>query len=302
MHSLLCLQQTGSSPSSPSSPRSPRSNGQAEAVIKTVKELLTHTKCSGQDQYLALLAYCSMPINTHLHSPAEMLFQWVLCTTVPQWIMHTNPHANAECDHINQHAAQSTEYHNQWGCHKNPPFFASQNISVHNDARNLWLPTTIICKANNGSYLVQVIGDGQYRHAHYHIWECHLDAVKPGTSNIGNVAPAASTTAHATQAVGLPTAVAPTTQTPAAPAATMWTPCKALPAVCHHDKHRCHPLEPPESDWHSPCSPMLINLKQEATIQASWRNIDPDCPLQINLMTSWPRMPLEQLLKCCTHN
>ena len=58
---------------------------------------------------------------------------------------------------------------------------------------NLWLSATIIHKANNGSYLVQAIGGGQYRCAHYHIWESHLNAVKPDTSNIGDVAPAVST-------------------------------------------------------------------------------------------------------------
>ena len=30
-------------------PRNPRSNGQAEAAMKTVKGLLIHAKCSGQD-------------------------------------------------------------------------------------------------------------------------------------------------------------------------------------------------------------------------------------------------------------
>ena len=58
-----------------SSPRNPRSNGQAEAAMKTVKGLLTHAKCSGQDPHLALLAYCSMLIYAHLQSPAEMLYQ-----------------------------------------------------------------------------------------------------------------------------------------------------------------------------------------------------------------------------------
>ena len=154
-----------------SSPRNHRSNGQAEAAMKTVKGLLTHAKCSGQDPYLALLAHCSTPIDAYFHSPAEMLYLWVLCTTVPQWIRHTNPHANAEHDHLNQCATQSTEYHNQWSCHKKPPFFAGQTISVLNDTRNLWLPATIICKANNGSFLVQVIGSGQYRCAHDHIWD-----------------------------------------------------------------------------------------------------------------------------------
>ena len=64
-----------------SSPRNPRSSGQAEAAMKTVKGLLTHAKCSGQDPYLALLAYHSTLIDAHLHSPAEMLYH---CATTDQ--------------------------------------------------------------------------------------------------------------------------------------------------------------------------------------------------------------------------
>ena len=65
----------------------PRSNGQAEAAIKIVKGLLTHAKCSGQDPYLALLAYHSMPINAYLHSPGEMLIQQV-SNVIPASAMH----------------------------------------------------------------------------------------------------------------------------------------------------------------------------------------------------------------------
>ena len=57
-----------------SSPRNPRSNGQAEATVKVTKGLLTHAKYSGQDPYLALLAYRSTPIDANLHPPAEMLY------------------------------------------------------------------------------------------------------------------------------------------------------------------------------------------------------------------------------------
>ena len=74
-----------------SSSMNPRSNGQAEAAIKTINSLLTNAKCSGQDPCLALLAYCTMPIDSHLHFPLEMLYQWVLHTTVPQQIRNTNP-------------------------------------------------------------------------------------------------------------------------------------------------------------------------------------------------------------------
>ena len=194
-----------------------------------------------------------MPIDAHLHSPAELLYQWVLCTTVPQQIRHTDPNAEAECECLNQCAAQSAEYHDQWGCCKKHPFFAGQTVSVINDTRILWLPATIIHKANYGSYVVQVIGGGLYRCALDHIWEHHPDAVKPDTSNIGDAAPAASTSALATQAVRLPTAVAPATPTPAAPAATLQTPCKAPPLVCLPQwKQTPSPWTPPSQSGKTP--------------------------------------------------
>ena len=58
-----------------SSSENPKSNGQTESAMKTVKGLLIHAKCSVQDQYLALLVYCSMPVDVHLCSAVEMLYQ-----------------------------------------------------------------------------------------------------------------------------------------------------------------------------------------------------------------------------------
>ena len=51
---------------STSLPRNARSNGQSESAVKIIKGLLTHAKCSGQDPYLALLAYRSTPVDSHL--------------------------------------------------------------------------------------------------------------------------------------------------------------------------------------------------------------------------------------------
>ena len=68
------------------------------------QSLLTHAKCSGQDPYLALLAYRSTPVDSHLRSPAEMLYQHALCTTVPQRIRHKDPYAAAERERLEEHA------------------------------------------------------------------------------------------------------------------------------------------------------------------------------------------------------
>ena len=130
-----------------SSPRNPRSNGQAEADVKVAKGLLTHAQYSGQDPYLALLAYRNTPINSHLHSPAEMLYQRVIRTTVPQRIRHKDPQAAADQDDPSDHAIQSAAYH---GCHCKPKslLFTGQTVSVLNDAKTLWLPATVICQAH----------------------------------------------------------------------------------------------------------------------------------------------------------
>ena len=212
-----------------SSPRNPRSNGQAEAAVKTVKGLLTRAKYSGQDPYLALLAYRSTPIDAHLRSPAEMLYQRTLRTTVPQRMRHTDPHAEAEREHLDHRAHQSAAHHDRRGCRQKPPLFAGQTVSVLNDARTLWLPATIVRAADHGSYIIQVIGGGQYRRARDHIRERHPDAARP-VSATHNVAPATLMQPAIPAAQPTPT-VAPATPRRAAPAATPQTPCKAPPAA-----------------------------------------------------------------------
>ena len=155
-----------------SSPRNPRSNGQAESAVKIVKGLLIRAKYSGQDPHLALLAYRSTPVDAHLRSPAEMLYQRTIRTTVPQRIRNQDPRADLDRNRLNDRAAQSASYHDKHSRTK-APFYAGQTVSVLNDARTLWLPATIIRQAEHGSYLVEVVGGGKYRRARDHIRERH---------------------------------------------------------------------------------------------------------------------------------
>ena len=140
-----------------SSPRNPRSNGQAESAIKIVKGLLTRAKFSGQDPYLALLAY-------------RMLYQRAIRTTVPQRIRNKDPQAESDRERLDNRAAQSASYHDHHSQTKSP-FYAGQTVSVLNDAKTLWLPATVIRQAAHGSYLVEVVGGGRYRRARDHICE-----------------------------------------------------------------------------------------------------------------------------------
>ena len=92
-----------------------------------------------------------------------MLYQHALCTTVPQRIRHKDPYAAAECERLEEHATQSAANHDCTGCHRKAPIYAGLSVSVINNDRTLWLPATVVCAADHGSYIVRVIGGGKYR-------------------------------------------------------------------------------------------------------------------------------------------
>ena len=62
-----------------SSPYFPQSNGEAERAVKIIKEMLK----KNDDPYLAILAYRTTPIQGGQYSPAELLMNRMLRTTLP---------------------------------------------------------------------------------------------------------------------------------------------------------------------------------------------------------------------------
>ena len=80
-----------------SSPHHLASNGFAESMVKIVKTALTKAKYSGSDLQLVLLALCSTPVDAHLPSPAQILFQYKLKTRLP-----TQPGNNEPCTEEHQ--------------------------------------------------------------------------------------------------------------------------------------------------------------------------------------------------------
>ena len=68
-------------------------NGFAEACVESMKHALQCAKYSGADLQLAFLALQATPIDVKLLSPAELLYQCQIRTTIPARIYNTVPAA-----------------------------------------------------------------------------------------------------------------------------------------------------------------------------------------------------------------
>ena len=78
----------------------PQSNGFAKACMKSVKHALQWAKYSSADPHLAILALRATPIDTKLPSPAGLLYQHQLRTTIQAKICNSDPAASQVYEQI----------------------------------------------------------------------------------------------------------------------------------------------------------------------------------------------------------
>jgi len=153
-----------------SSPGFPQSNGFAEALVKIVKGTLQRAKQSGIDPYMALLDTRATPIDAKLDSPAELLYQRRLRTTIPGKFKNTNPKAQEIQDHQEEKVNKMVQNHNK---HSRPlaPLFVGQNIAWLDRRRELWLPGTVIKCLEHEDYLIKTPTGAIYRKTRQHLKE-----------------------------------------------------------------------------------------------------------------------------------
>ena len=87
-----------------SNPNYLQSNGFAQACVKLVKHALQHAKYSSADPQLTLLVLQGTPIDAKFPSPAELLYQCQLRTTITVKICNTDPAAVQGCKWIDTHS------------------------------------------------------------------------------------------------------------------------------------------------------------------------------------------------------
>ena len=83
-----------------SSPPCPASNGFAESMVKIIMTAFTKAMYSGKDPQLALLALHSTPVDSHLQSPVQLLYQGKLKMRLPTQPYNTDLCANEHHEHL----------------------------------------------------------------------------------------------------------------------------------------------------------------------------------------------------------
>ena len=221
----------------------PQSNGFAKACIKSIKHALQQAKYSGANPHLALLALRTIPIDTKLPSPAELLYQCWLRTTIPAMICNSDPsaiHVHEQIDTCSKAAKIQADK-----CSKTlTPLYAGQPVAMYDTLWNIWVPATVICILPWSSYQVHTSNGSTYHHTWRHLHECSVKAVDTVPS--GTTATLQALTRHHLLAVqpALPQPAEHMQPTPAAPAtpATQMSQAPAVPAIPAVQKNALAPM------------------------------------------------------------
>ena len=232
-----------------SSPHYPQSNGFAESCVKSVKLALQCAKYSGVYPQLILLALWATPIKAKLSSPAELLYQCQLRTTIPAKIHNTDPAALQVCEQIATHS-DTFRWQTDKHCKSLAPLYAGQLVAMYDTLCKIWVPTTVVHVLPKDSYQVCTSDGNVYHCIRWHLCEHSVkpaDTV-PDTTITTPQAPARPHVSVPQPALTKP--AQPAQPTPIAPA-TPETPQLFPPHQLSQRSPLCLQL------WHSvaPCSP-----------------------------------------------
>ena len=125
-----------------------------------------------------------MPIDSKLPSPAELLYQCRLRTTILAKIHNSDPSAMQVCEQIDTCSEAVKSQADK--CSKTlAPMYAGQPIATYDTLRKIWVPATVICVLPWSSYLVCTSNGSTYHCTRRHLRECSVkatDTVPSGTT------------------------------------------------------------------------------------------------------------------------
>ena len=115
-----------------------------------------------------------MPINTKLPSPAELLYQCKLKTTILAKICNNDLSYTQVHEQIDTCSEATKSQANK--CSKTlVPLYAGQPVAMYDTLRKIWIPATVYTCPN--SYQVCTSNGSTYHHMWSHLHECSVKAV-----------------------------------------------------------------------------------------------------------------------------
>ena len=147
--------------------------------VQTIKKLFAKCDEDNTNCYLALQELWATPINTNQQSPAELLFNRQLKTTLPAII---RPPHNSEAVTASLKARQDYSRYNAHSKEK-PDLLPTQPIWVQDAISKRWNPSVVKAQAETPhSYIIQT-PQGKYRRNCSHLKEAPIPTTVPEPVN-----------------------------------------------------------------------------------------------------------------------
>ena len=141
-------------------------------------------KYSSANPHLALLALQATPINTKLPSPAVLLYQCQLRTTILAKIHNNDPSAIQVHEQIDTSSEAAKAQADK--CIKTlVPLYAGQPVAMYDALQKIWVPATVTHVLSQNSYQVCTSNGSTYHCMQRHLCECSakaVDTVPSGTT------------------------------------------------------------------------------------------------------------------------
>ena len=145
-----------------SSPHFPQSNGFIERLVRTVKSVLKKCQATRQDPQLAFLFLRSTPVDNHLPSPAEILYERPIRSTLP-FVCRVKDKYEDTRQILKQRQETQKLYFDKRASKQLPSLKSGDPVMLQDESTLKWKPAKIIAQADEPrSYIVQT-EDGRYR-------------------------------------------------------------------------------------------------------------------------------------------
>lgn len=193
-----------------SSPHYPRSNGLAERYVQTMKQFLKKCEATNEDVYRSLLAYRETAVSGCPYSPAEMLFNRSIRSSIPRTTDSLRPHVKDGHQYLMDNRNKQKEHYDR-STRPLPDLQPGDRAYVRTEEQSDWRPATVVAEHSAPrSYLVDN-GANIVRRNRAHIKSSNApettgDVELPSTNTEGRQtgitpAPVVSRSAHTVPAV-----------------------------------------------------------------------------------------------------